>query len=560
MKREIYILVLLLLGVVGGGYAQDGYYFGGEVVQQAGLSTNRMAQLSQPQLFGTARSMSMANAFTSLGGDLASMAINPAGLGMYRTNEVSITPVITSTNSINSAAAYDSNSKSRFGLANFSVLYKLYEGTGSVVSVNMGIGYNRKADLNYKTSYFMDTPYMGGESAPSILSLMAGQLTVNGLYPNDEGFLGYYGQKAPDLWGAMLAYNAYLINPDSDSGGPYWAANTVGRNASIGHYYDLVSSGSMGEYGFSLGMNINNKLYLGLGLSLETLSQRIDLYYAEDFDYGGEVAVDGKGEELDEQAEYMHYNQMADISGVGFNMKFGVIYRPINSLRLGFAVHTPTFYSVDYTYAAQMASMNLNNEDGKHYPSDITTNGTWTDRNGDAWRLNTPTRVMFGASYTIGNAAIISIDYERDWYNGIRVKNTPFWIPSASDYSASVVKEKFKATNNLRVGAEFKPTERLSLRAGYSYTDSMVADAALVEDSPIAESVTLYTAGIGYRLSPRVSLDAAYQYNSTECSSYRLFYAAYESGAGDVELFDALDRVKTEYVRHNVAITLSVKF
>ena len=31
--------------------------------------------------------MAMAGAFTSLGADLTSMAINPAGLGMYRHNE-----------------------------------------------------------------------------------------------------------------------------------------------------------------------------------------------------------------------------------------------------------------------------------------------------------------------------------------------------------------------------------------------------------------------------------------------------------------------------------------
>ena len=50
-----------------------------------------LLELSQTQFnFGTARSMAMAGAFTSLGADLSSMSINPAGLGMYRHSDLSI--------------------------------------------------------------------------------------------------------------------------------------------------------------------------------------------------------------------------------------------------------------------------------------------------------------------------------------------------------------------------------------------------------------------------------------------------------------------------------------
>lgn len=38
--------------------------------------------------------MAMAGAFTSLGADLSSMSINPAGLGMYRHGDISITPMM----------------------------------------------------------------------------------------------------------------------------------------------------------------------------------------------------------------------------------------------------------------------------------------------------------------------------------------------------------------------------------------------------------------------------------------------------------------------------------
>lgn len=538
--------------------AQTGVLFEGEVLQQAALSGESIARLSQPQLFGTARSMAMANAFTSLGGDVAAMSINPAGLGMYRHNELSITPLVTVSRSSNGAAAYDGNGKSRFALANFGVVYNLYEGTGRVVSVNMGLGYNRVADLNYRTSFQYDS-YSRAGKAPSILDVMAGQLTANRMYPDSEGFLGYYGDSYPDLWGAMMAYNSYLINPVDDPDGSYWEADRVGANADVGHFYDLESRGSVGEYDISFGLNIDNKVYVGATIGIRSISQRIRLYYGEDFRYGGAPAVNGSGQELIEQVDYMHYNQAADVNGVGVDFKLGVIYRPIPALRLGMAFHTPTYYSVDRTYAGQMAAMCYNNDDKKYYPSDVNTDGSWTDSGNDAYRFVTPARLMFGASYTFGRRAILSVDYERDWYNGIRVKQTPFWIPDETAYARGTMKRKFRATNTLRIGAEVKPIDRLALRAGFAYTSSMVRSAELTASAPLAERVYYCTAGVGFALSRRVSLDAAYQYCKTENSSYRLFYAAERTG-GALAYLDASEPLSTDYTRHNVALTLGVKF
>ena len=47
------------------------------------------------------------------------------------------------------------------------------------------------------------------------------------------------------------------------------------------------------------------------------------------------------------------------------------------------------------------------------------------DEAGNSLDFVSPTRLMFGASSTFGKFAVVSVDYERDWYNGIRVKNVP---------------------------------------------------------------------------------------------------------------------------------------
>ena len=98
------LLVALGLGLMGSASAQE-FRFGGLMMDRDGMMSNDMYTLSQVGFgFGTARSMAMAGAFTSLGGDLASMGINPAGLGMYRSNDVSFSPMMGFNNASNSAS------------------------------------------------------------------------------------------------------------------------------------------------------------------------------------------------------------------------------------------------------------------------------------------------------------------------------------------------------------------------------------------------------------------------------------------------------------------------
>lgn len=560
MKRAKYLIMAVMCCATIATLRAQQVGFGGTVMEQAGLSVADFVQLSQPQLYGTARSMAMANAFVSLGGDMASVGINPAGLGMFRTSEVTITPLVTIQRSQNSAVSYNSNAKSRFTLSNVGLLYSAYQGSGTVTSVNLGFSYNRVADLNYRTSFQWDSPFDGSNAGPSILNLMAGQLTVNNLYPDKEGFLGYYGDNYPDLWGAMMAYNAYMINPYQDAEGKFWEADHIGHNARIGHFYDMESIGSINEFAFSGGVNIGNTFYIGATIGIQSVSQKKHIYYGEDYRYlnaSGEVipAVNADGQELIEQTDYMHYNQAARISGTGVNFKIGMIWRPIESLRLGFAVHTPTYYSLEHEYGGQMAAMNYDNDTGKYHPQDVNTDGTWVDAGGDAWQFTSPARLMFGASYTFGTRAVISVDYERDWYNGIRVKNTPFWIPDPGAYDREAFKQGFCGTNTVRIGAEIKPVERWALRAGFALTNSMIRHAGSVQSSPLPDQTLYITAGTGFLLSRRVTLDIAYQYCRTDQSDYRLFYAI--SGSG---LLDAAEPVNTQYTRHNIAFSLSYKF
>ena len=79
-----------------------------------------MLRLSQYNYsFGTARSAALGGAFTSLGADLSSMAINPAGLGMYQSSDVSISPSITTATIKSAYGGYHAeDNKTQFSIGN----------------------------------------------------------------------------------------------------------------------------------------------------------------------------------------------------------------------------------------------------------------------------------------------------------------------------------------------------------------------------------------------------------------------------------------------------------
>ena len=215
MKRLI--ITLAAAATAAGASAQQ---WGGLLMDKDLLMPTDMIELSQTQFnFGTARAMAMAGAFTSLGADLSSMAINPAGLGMYRHNEISVTPLITMTRAQNSAEAWGSNSSNRFAMSSFGFVFNLYEGTGRTTSVNFGFGYNRLADLNYSTS-FRSTGNVG-----SIADMYALQLGQDGLVADDimGNNLDWF-MHSPGLWPAILGYKAGMVDytEHPDGGGSWW--------------------------------------------------------------------------------------------------------------------------------------------------------------------------------------------------------------------------------------------------------------------------------------------------------------------------------------------------
>lgn len=572
MKRIIYMVCGALL-LAGTATAQTASYsLGGLHFSNDAMSTADLFSISQQQFnFGTARSMGIAGAFTSLGADMASMVVNPAGLGMYRRGEVALTPMVTIANaSTPGTNSFESNSKSRFAMGNFGGVFNIYEGSGKCLSISMGIGYTRLADFNYNYSFSN-----AAAQRASIADAMSVMLEAGGIFKNANDKIEQGGRIDwgidPFFWPAVAAYKTFLVDMNENG---VWYPPGIGYNAMIENGTSVRSRGSAGEFNWSMGANLNNKLYIGLSLGIQSIYQKKTVYYGEAYSYGGgngydsgDIAVDAEGYWLPEVMQAMGMNQQVRLDGTGVNMKLGVIYRPTPALRLGVAFHTPTLYSIERRYEMAMSTVALGptselDQTTHEYTSDAVSE-ILEDDGPNTWEFASPSRLMVGASYTFGPYAVLSVDYERAWYNGIRVKGMPFlpYGQTKSDFKQDF-KHYFKGSNNLRVGLEVRPVPSVAVRAGYGYVGSMLKEKGTILSQPATETVNYFTAGLGFTLGRSCYIDLAYCYAKNTSTEYMLFYGnRYPDTVSSepAEIYES-ERFTTDLKRHNIALTFGVRF
>ncbi len=511
----------------GSGAYLPGGMAAGRLIRMADFAPTDMLNFSQYNYsFGTARSAAMGGAFVSLGADLSSMSINPAGLGMYQSSEFSISPSLTWTQTASSwpGGSYyagGDNNFTRFTLGNIGMALNTMQSSHGMVSFTFGFAYNKLADYNYNTSIGLN------EQMNSITEVMA--LQVRGIN-HDRLSSDVVPERnfAPNMWGAALAYQVYGIDYLASDPSLYTSMRPEYPNEVADNYLTVNSLGSIGEYDISGGMNFNNRVYLGFTLGIQSIYQKQYAYYEENFNH-----IEKQATLLDKQLGLFFYDQYTRVSGTGVNFKAGIIVRPIDELRIGLAIHTPTFTALDREYGIVNIQRN---------PQRITADSKIISANSItdqwAWQYTTPTRIMLGASYQFGNVALLSADWEHAWYNGMRL-GTSNDYPVDSEtrtYYKEDIKYAFKGVDNLRVGLEVKPVPMLALRAGYAYYGSPVREnddnhyitpdndvPYSVLDAPVANRTNSFSLGAGVRFGG-FSIDAAYVYAKTDYTKYALFW------------------------------------
>ncbi|MBC8045472.1 MAG: hypothetical protein H7Y00_01610, partial [Fimbriimonadaceae bacterium] len=222
---------------------------------------------------GTARSLGSGNAYGAVGGDYSSTSINPAGLGIYRSTEVVLSPGLASINASSSfLGETKTDSKYDFYLGNASLVIsgikeKNKNKTEGWIGGNFGIGYNKLA--NYNSEIY----YSGFNNSSSLLDVYANYL--NGVNPSDAF--------EADPFGAGLAWETYLINPEDDDTTSYYSI-VNGGNVRQSKY--ISTKGDYDEMTISFAGNYANRLYVGGTIGVPFIDYNSVTSYSEEDENG----------------------------------------------------------------------------------------------------------------------------------------------------------------------------------------------------------------------------------------------------------------------------------
>lgn len=470
--------------------------------------------MSQHFTGGTARGISLNGAYGALGGDLTSLSINPAGIGVYRSSEFVFTPSF----SINNAKSkyynysYD-DSKNKVNISNMGLVFA-YSSNREVgwVGVSMGVAYNRLVDFNRNITI------RGERTSSSYLD----EFLYNANRTNG-------GPDQLDPYYDKLAYNTYAIDLNSQN-------MYISDFTDFGYQQDqqriISMKGGIGEYAFSLGANYSNKLYLGATLGVQRVSYEENKVHEE---------MNIPGDFMESFRFYEDYYS----HGTGYNFKIGAIYRPIAPLRLGFAFHTPTYYDLESEFNTEMTTNFKNTPPGansgelnfRDYPDDLQVN---------QFSITSPLKMIFSGAFQ-EKIGLLSVDFEYvDYSKGkIRSDEDPF-----SDING-LIQKTYRQTFNLKVGGEVKLDE-FAIRGGYGFYGSPFYSGHYNKKADTQS----YSFGVGYR-GESMFIDLGYIAFITK-SKYRLYTYERQNANNSWSEFDELSALDTQLNRF--VLTVGFKF
>jgi len=471
----------------------------------------------------TSRIKAIGNAGTAIGGDLSSIGGNPAGIGFFTRSEASLTPEfdMSKVNSTYQGQAGNGTSNS-INLSNIAaVFYSRLNNTNADktqgwLSFNFGISYNRT------NNYYENVNYGGTNKNNSITDYYAADANSNSTLNTATGSRSIYD----NTLGAW-AFNQNLIDQYSSASG-FFASNATHTPPAInpngyGQLSNAIRSGGESELSMSVGANYSNKLYLGLGIGVTNLRYNTSSTFTET----GNASVLVTSTTTATEGYNNSYLQDQETKGSGVNVKLGMIFKPVDAIRFGAVLTTPTWYNIDDNYNESM-STRLTLSGVSNSISNPAVNYPFS------YKLTTPLKVAGGMAIFLGKAGFISGDVEYLDYSSASL---------SGDYSSNKdnndIKTLYQSAVNAHVGAEARLSPEFFLRGGYG-----------TQGNPLKQNgsqINTTSGGIGYRNSDYY-IDITYSHLESSSVIY-----PYEIGSGS----PAASLAKTN---DNVFVTVGFRF
>lgn len=428
---------------------------------------------------GTARNQAIGGASGSLGGEFSTLFVNPAGLGFYKTDEFVLTPGYNLYNNKSTYKGSLSGTKhNKFNLGASGLLFSFNNyPTSNVKNFTVAIGVNRSADFN--SNIF----YKGNNNKTSYSEKYLEELIHNNVQDPNRAAQDY-------PYGSSLGLNTYLIDTIRAANGSVAGYRSLAdlSQGALNQENSITSSGGITDIALGGAVNLRDKLFFGGTLNVPLLNYNRSSSFKES-DASGNI----------KNFNNAIANETLETKGYGINGKIGLIYKPVEYVRLGLAVHSPTFYELTDKYTAEIIT-DLEGYGGAGIKRQSSLDFNNNQPGQLKYNLSTPWRIIASGSYVFREVenvkrqrAFITADLEY-----INYKSSTFTAADNQDIDTknyftelnTTIKEQYKGAINVRVGGELK-FNTIMCRLGGAYYGNPYKNEK-------ADRVKL-SGGLGYR-------------------------------------------------------------
>jgi len=475
---------------------------------------------------GSARSMAIGGAMGSLGGDINALFVNPAGLGLYKTREIVLSPGFTfNKNVADFRGSSTTANKSGFDLGTSGIVIGFNNPYSKWTSQAFSIGVNQVANFKNVVSYKGSNNYSSfGEQFAEEFSRSG--MTIDEALANPSFAFG----TAPALY-------TYLVDTFQNANGTTSIKALpeflLENGLSLNQQKTVTTKGGIYEIALGYAANMDDKFYVGGSLGVPIVNYHRITSFRE---------ADPSGNN-NNNFDNSVYNDTLSTKGFVINARLGIIFKPIELLRLGFTVQTPTFYSLT---DKEQSGLTTNSEQYTRFGTLSAHSGLFTGGEPGSVRYtsNSPWKLGVSASYvfreisdTRKQRAFVTADVEYVGYPGANFKADGQTVTTEDqqyyNQMNSVIDEQYKGAFNYRLGGELK-FNTVMFRLGGAYYSNPYTN------TEIKSNIIQGSGGIGYR-NHGIFIDLTYVHNFTKDVNfpYRLTdkantYAVQQNTRGNV--------------------------
>lgn len=431
-------------------------------------------------LTGSARFRSMGGAFGAVGGDLSSINQNPAGSIFFNNNYATFTGSVY--NSRNTSRYFGTTSKendSSIDLNQAGVVFVFKNNNTKNDWQKFTIALNYENNNNFNNNIYSEGTNPNNSIDKYFLRFanglpQEGGITLGTLKNEDFGDLNFSAQQA------LLGYNAYIFNPVSNTDTNSLYVSNVPTNTNFQQQNYTITTGYDGKFTANFATSFKDRLFIGINLNY---------HYT---DIIKTTSVYESYNTLDPTTlQAVQFDTETHTLGSGYAFNLGAIVKATESLRVGMAYQSPTWYRLADEQRQAVVATN--------------SGSTFVFNPGitmiyDSYTIQTPGKWTGSVAYVFGKKGLLSADVSTKDYSTTKFR-------PQNDYAGinSFMNSALSNAIEVRLGGEYKYKE-YSFRAGYRFDESPYKVDQAFGD------LTGYSGGLGYTFGDS-RIDLAYSYD-----------------------------------------------